>query len=167
MIATDTVRPALANNLRTRALAANMLRPATRRPAIKATTSVLVWVRSSMIPSHGDGGQGAPPGQLATEPEHDHQPERDRGEVRDLYRGDRPELTGEPAFGESTVGGHDDAEEHRAEHYARAHFSWHLTSNRSRRSNHGESSQSTATNSPSLTVRYKVPTMWPVGWMPR
>ena len=42
MTATDTVMPAPANNLRTRALAANMLRPATRRPAIKAITSVLV-----------------------------------------------------------------------------------------------------------------------------
>ena len=35
--------------------------------------------------------------------------------------------------------------------------SWHLASSRSRRLNHGESSQSAATNSPSLMVRYKVP----------
>ena len=68
-------------------------------------------------PYHGDGGQGAPSRRLATEPEHDHQPQRDRGEVRDLHRGDRPELTGEPTLVEGTAGGHHEAEEHRAEHY--------------------------------------------------
>ena len=64
MIATDTVRPALANNLRTRALAANMLRPATRRPAIKATTSVLVWVRISMVPITATAARVRHPGNL-------------------------------------------------------------------------------------------------------
>ena len=118
MIATDTVMARLANSLRTRALTMNMLRPATRRPAIKAITSVLVWVRSSMAPSAATSGQGAASRRLATEPEHDHQPERYRREVRDLHRGDRPELTGEPTLVERTARGHQEAEEHRAEHDA-------------------------------------------------
>ena len=118
MTATDTVMARPANNLRTRAFAKNMLRPATRRPAIRAITSVLVWVRSSMAPSATTATRVTPSRRLAAEPEHDHQPECDRREVRDLHRGDRPELPGEPALVECTAGRHQEAEEHRAEHDA-------------------------------------------------
>ena len=118
MATIDTATPAAANSLRTRALATNMLRPATRSPAIMAISSVLVWVSSSMTAATTATSSGDAPADLAAEPEHDHQPDRDRREVRDLRGGDRPELAGEPALGQGAARGHEQAEQHRAEHDA-------------------------------------------------
>ena len=71
-----------------------------------------------MAPTAATAARVTRPEHLAAEPEHDHQPERDRREVRDLHRGDRPELTGEPSLVERAAGRHQQAEQHRAEHDA-------------------------------------------------
>ena len=104
MTVIDAMRPTVANNLRTRALAANMLEAGDEEAGDQGDHLGPSVCHDQHDPYHGDGGEGAPSGRLATEPEHDHQPQRDRGEVRDLHRGDRPELTGEPTSGQGTVG---------------------------------------------------------------
>ncbi len=61
MAATETVMATLANSRRTRIRTANMLRPATSRPAASEITSVLVCDSSSMIASTADMGPARRP----------------------------------------------------------------------------------------------------------
>ena len=61
-----------------------------------------------------DDEQGDPAAHLAAEPEHDHQPERNRRVVRDLRGRDCPEHAGEPSPRHGMAGRHQQAQQHRA-----------------------------------------------------
>ena len=73
MTATAAMAPAVAKSLRTRALATIKLSPATRRPAIRAASAVLVCVRTSMPPPTTTSDERGAAAHVAAEPEHDDQ----------------------------------------------------------------------------------------------
>ena len=117
----DTVTAPAAKNFRTRALMVKRLRPATRMPATRPTSAVLVCVRRRIATDEGDASQGDTTAQQAGEPEHDRQPGRDRCVLGHLRGRHWPDHPGEPATeSEGLTRGDHEAKQHRAERHVEA-----------------------------------------------